>query len=71
MENLLRSLTINRVPENWEKVAYFSRKWLQAWFTDLIDRNIQLTTWSTELVTPMSLCIAFLFNPMSYLTAVM
>ena len=39
MENLLRSLTINKVPENWEKVAYFSKKGLQTWFLDLIDRN--------------------------------
>jgi len=39
MEGLLRSLAINKVPENWEKVAYFSKKLLQAWFFDLIDRN--------------------------------
>ena len=71
MENLLKSLSINKVPENWEKVAYYSKKGLQSWFFDLIDRNTQLTTWSTELETPMSLCIAYLFNPMSYLTAVM
>ena len=39
MENLLRSLIINKVPENWEKVAYFSKKGLQIWFLDLIERN--------------------------------
>jgi len=40
MESLSRALSLNRVPESWEKVAYFSKKTLSAWFNDLIDRTI-------------------------------
>jgi dynein heavy chain len=71
MEGLSRSLQLNRVPEVWEKNAYPSRKTLAPWFIDLIDRTNQLHEWSKEMVIPKSLCIAFLFNPMSFLTAIM
>ena len=40
MENLQQSLSFNKVPDNWEKKAYFSRKPLVLWFADLIERNI-------------------------------
>lgn len=71
MDNLVRSLSFNKVADNWEKVAYPSKKSLALWFTDLIDRNTQLQKWCKELIVPNSLCISWLFNPMSYLTAVM
>ena len=71
MESLIKSLSFNKVSDNWEKVAYPSKKSLASWFNDLIDRNTQLQKWSNELVIPNSLCISWLFNPMSYLTAIM
>lgn len=71
METLSQCLQINKVPENWEKVAYPSKKLLAVWFNDLIDRNTQLQEWTKELITPFSLCISYLFNPMSFLTAIM
>jgi len=71
MEALQTALMLNKVPAVWEKVAYFSKKALLAWFQDLIDRNIQLQAWSQNLETPLSVCISYLFNPMSYLTAIM
>ena len=40
MEKLEKSLTMNKVPDTWEKNAYFSRKPLGLWYNDLIDRNI-------------------------------
>ena len=40
MENFQRSLSFNRVPASWEKIAYFSKKLLGAWFNDLIERTI-------------------------------
>ena len=43
MEGLQLSLSVNKVPANWEKVAYFSRKPLAVWFSDMIDRCLQLT----------------------------
>lgn len=42
MEALQNALTLNKVPATWEKVAYFSKKGLLAWFNDLIERNVQL-----------------------------
>lgn len=32
MDNLANALSLNRVPESWEKVAYFSKKALIDWF---------------------------------------
>lgn len=71
MEALQRSLTFNKVPASWEKEAYPSRKNLGLWFNELIERCAQLDKWSAELVTPYTLCISHLFNPMSFLTAIM
>lgn len=39
MEALSLSLQFNKVPANWEKFAYFSRKGLASWFNDLIERT--------------------------------
>lgn len=71
METLSTGLTLNKVPATWEKVAYFSKKGLLSWYNDMIDRNVQLQAWSSNLETPHSVCISYLFNPMSYLTAIM
>jgi dynein heavy chain len=49
MENLTKALSFNKVPETWEKFAYFSRKGLAMWFSDLIERNTQLQNWTSEL----------------------
>ena len=71
MEALSLSLSVNRVPKNWEEVAYFSKKALVLWFADLLERVKQLEEWSAELELPKSLWISGLFNPMSLLTSVM
>jgi len=72
MDALARALTLNRVPANWEKKAYFSKKGLVAWFDDMIARTEQLREWTQEnIVIPKSIWIAGLFNPMSFLTAIM
>jgi len=71
MESLSLSLNYNKVPAKWEAKAYPSKKPLAAWFFDLIERNLQLQEWSKDLITPKSLCISYLFNPMSFLTAIM
>jgi dynein heavy chain len=55
----------------WEKYAYASKKDLLTWFDDLLLRIEQLEAYSEELIAPMSLWISGLFNPMSYLTAIM
>ncbi len=73
MDNLAKSLTLNRVPASWEKKAYPSRKLLNAWYDDLLERINQLHVWTKEekIEIPRSIWISGLFNPMSFLTAIM
>jgi dynein heavy chain len=78
MEDLLEALSINQVPGrnvfskvSWEKLAWPSKKTLEAWFQDVLLRVEQLERWSTELVTPFSLWLPGLFNPMAFVTAIM
>ena len=73
MDSLAKSLVLNRVPGSWEKKAYPSRKLLAAWFDDLILRCNQLSEWTREekIEIPRSIWVSGLFNPMSFLTAIM
>lgn len=71
METLSKSLFLNTTPALWVKYAYFSLKDLLNWFEDLMLRIKQLDEYSEELITPSSLWISGLFNPMSFLTAIM
>lgn len=71
MEKLAESMYINVVPAIWEKYAYASKKDLLNWYEDLLLRIQQLEDYSEELIAPISLWISGLFNPMSYLTAIM
>ena len=78
MEDLSQALSINQVPGrnpfhkcSWERLAWPSRRGLQSWFSDLLKRVDQLAKWSAEFVTPVSVWLPGLFNPMAYLTAVM
>jgi len=71
METLLTCLRLGRVAPSWKKYAYESLKPLALWFEDLLLRVDQLKKWCQELVTPVSLWITALFNPMAYLTAIL
>jgi len=71
MELLSRQLNLNLVPGSWEKYAYFSKKNLIDWFADMLQRVTQLVEWQEVLETPAVVWISGLFNPMSYLTAIM
>ena len=71
MEALSGSMFINKVPALWEKYAYFSLKSLPSWFEDLLLRINQLQAYQEDLTVPNSLWISGLFNPMSFLTAIM
>ena len=77
MEDLMAALTINQVPGrnpfhkcSWERLAWASRRSLQSWFIDLLRRCRQLTQWSEQFVTPLSVWLPGLMNPMAFLTAV-
>ena len=71
MEDLATSLSINATPKGWEVKAYFSKKSLSDWFVDLLQRVQQFFDWQDEMEVPKSLWISGLFNPMSFLTAIM
>jgi len=70
MEALAHSLSINEVPARWG-AYYFSKKLLTDWFPDLLRRVDQLVEWTEDMVCPPVLWISGLFNPMSFLTAIM
>ncbi|KAF4733564.1 hypothetical protein FOZ62_017846 [Perkinsus olseni] len=71
METLANNLSLNKVNPAWEKRAYWSLKNLAGWYADLLQRVAQLNEWTTKLSLLKSLWISGLFNPMSFLTAVM
>jgi dynein heavy chain len=71
MEELADNLFLNVVPPAWVPYAYASLKDLAVWFDDLLLRIQQLTDYGEELIVPKSLWISGLFNPMSFLTAIM
>jgi dynein heavy chain len=72
MEGLQNALFVNRVPATWEKLAYPSLKPLGFWLDNLINRTGQLQSWTEEPVNiPIVTQLNFMFNPQSFLTAIM
>ena len=78
MEDLISAISINQWPGRnpfsqckWESKAWPSMKNMISQFSDMMLRIAQLVRWSTDLVTPYSVWLPGLFNPTSYLTAVM
>ncbi|KAL3663603.1 hypothetical protein V7S43_011489 [Phytophthora oleae] len=77
MEDLMEALSINQVPGrnvlhmcSWERYAWWSRKPLSLWFSDLLDRIQFLSNWTSEFRLPYSMWISGLFNPTAFLTAI-
>lgn len=71
MEDLSNSLFLDQVPESWNSKAYPSLYSLSAWYADLLLRIKKLETWSTDFVLPAAVWLGGLFNPQSFLTAIM
>jgi len=71
MELLQKSLEINVLPPKWLACTNPTKKLLNEWFLELLQRVSQLTEWNENIETPPVLWISGLFNPMSYLTAIM
>ena len=78
MEDLIKAIGINQWPGRnpfsqcrWESKAWPSMKNLLSEYNDMLLRVAQLVSWTSELVTPYSVWLPGLFNPTSYLTAVM
>lgn len=72
MEDLANALYLDRVPKRWESLAYPSLRSLGSWLLDLQNRINQLNDWSNNpLDTPVVTWLPGLFNPQSFLTAIM
>lgn len=71
MEELSNALFMDEVPESWNKKAYPSLQGLAAWFVDLLMRIKDLEQWTTDFNLPNAVWLAGLFNPQSFITAVM
>ena len=71
MEALMNSIYLNQVPISWERLAYPSMCGLAAWFSDLLLRIKELEQWVAEFQLPSSVWLPGLFNPQSFLTAIM
>lgn len=71
MERLDYALFYDHVPESWTNLAYPSMLGLQSWFSDLLHRIRELSLWLNDFKLPCSIWLGGLFNPQSFLTAIM
>ncbi|XP_045053259.2 dynein axonemal heavy chain 11 isoform X2 [Desmodus rotundus] len=65
------ALSYDAVPDTWSKLAYPSTYGLATWFNDLLLRCRELDTWTQDLALPAVVWLSGLFNPQSFLTAIM
>ena len=71
MEELSNALFLDQVPPMWSARAYPSQMPLGLWYADLLLRIKELEIWSTDFQLPASVWLGGLFNPQSFLTAIM
>ncbi|CAF0886754.1 unnamed protein product, partial [Adineta ricciae] len=71
MEALQESLYLDQVPKTWELRAYPSLFPLSSWFVDLLNRFKDLESWTSDFQLPYAVTLGYLFNPQSFLTAIM
>lgn len=71
MERLMKALAVDAVPGSWRNLAYPSLRPLGSWLQNLLQRVQQLTEWTADLGVPKVVWLSGLFNPQSFLTAVM
>ncbi|KAK9808985.1 hypothetical protein WJX72_007373 [[Myrmecia] bisecta] len=71
MERLMTALADDAVPGSWALLAYPSLRPLGSWLLNLLQRVAQLTDWTADMGVPKSVWLSGLFNPQSFLTAVM
>lgn len=71
MEQLMDSISLNRVPPSWAKHAFPSTRGLGSWLDNLKHRLDQLNLWKEEPTQiPKVVFLNRLFNPQSFLTAI-
>ena len=71
METLMRALASDQVAPGWQRVAWPSMRPLGSWMVNLIARCTQLSDWTADMGLPRVVWLSGLFNPQSFLTAVM
>jgi len=72
MEALQAALALDRVPASWTKISYPSERPLALWILDLQHRLALLRDWTVSPSdVPIVTWLSGLFNPASFLTAVM
>ncbi|KAM4581026.1 dynein axonemal heavy chain 11 [Odontesthes bonariensis] len=71
METLQSALFNDFVPDSWARLAFPSTKTLALWLGDLICSCHELDSWTQDFVLPAVVWLSGLFNPQSFLTAVL
>jgi len=71
MEVLGNELFLGKVPSSWNKLAYPSTKTLTFWYAELLDRIKFIEAWCADFQLPATVWLGGLFNPQSFLTAIM
>uniref|UniRef100_G3PRS5 Dynein axonemal heavy chain 11 n=1 Tax=Gasterosteus aculeatus TaxID=69293 RepID=G3PRS5_GASAC len=71
MEKLQSALFFDNVPDTWTKLAYPSTYSLAIRYNDVLQRCKELDSWTQDLSLPSVVWLSGLFNPQSFLTAVM
>ena len=71
MEVVMKALAGDLVPPSWARVAWPSLRPLGSWLQNLQARITQLSDWTADLTLPKVTWLSGLFNPQSFLTAVM
>jgi len=72
MEALMGAIFLNQLPDPWAKIAYPSTRGLGSWLDNLKQRLDQLNLWKEDPTRiPAVTFINRLFNPQSFLTAIM
>ncbi|XP_054638441.1 dynein axonemal heavy chain 11 isoform X2 [Dunckerocampus dactyliophorus] len=71
METLQLALFGDSVPDFWGRLAYPSTKTLTHWFNDIKCSCRELDSWIQDFVLPAVVWLSGLFNPQSFLTAIL
>ncbi|XP_061574307.1 dynein axonemal heavy chain 11 [Cololabis saira] len=71
METLQSTLFNEFVPDSWARLANPSTKTLAQWLNDLICSCHELDGWTQDFALPAVVWLSGLFNPQSFLTAVL
>jgi dynein heavy chain len=71
MEQTMEALVMNKVPTSWVSLAYPSKRGLEGWIINLLQRIDQLNLFRDDpLNLPKVIMVSKFFNPQSYLTAI-